>query len=113
MLVLALLQERESYGYELVTRLRTDGLVDITTGTVYPVLTRLERDGHIDSRLVASRTGPARKYYHPTPSGAAELSRARSGWVALTQNVRTTLARLDSEDAVAPSPPPSTEEEDP
>ena len=93
MLVLALLTERESYGYELVTRLQADGLTDMATGTVYPVLARLEREGHITSRLVASSFGPARKYYSPTARGAAELTRSERSWSALTVTVAMTLGR--------------------
>jgi PadR family transcriptional regulator, regulatory protein PadR len=109
MLVLALLAERESYGYELVTRLRADGLTDMGTGTVYPVLTRLEREGHITSRLVASPSGPARKYYLPTPGGVDELTRAERSWRELTGTVARTLARtalgLVPDDGPRPSPP--------
>ncbi|WP_370651797.1 PadR family transcriptional regulator, partial [Frankia sp. Cj3] len=43
LLLLCLLAERESYGYQLVQRLRETGLSDISDGTVYPALTRLER----------------------------------------------------------------------
>ena len=95
MLMLSLLTERESYGYELVTRLQADGLADMAPGTVYPVLTRLEREGHITSRLVASSSGPARKYYLPTARGAAELTRSRRSWHELTVTVATTLGRTD------------------
>src|SRR5690606_37474123 len=87
MLVLALLAERESYGYELVTRLHDAGLVGMTAGTVYPVLNRLEREGAVASRLVASPSGPARKYYRPTADGAAELADARSAWADLSRTV--------------------------
>ncbi|EYR64715.1 PadR family transcriptional regulator [Actinotalea ferrariae CF5-4] len=83
LLVLRLLTTAESYGYELVTRLREAGLAQITTGTVYPVLGRLERDGLLASRLVASSSGPARKYYRPTDDGAAHLARAEAGWAEL------------------------------
>ncbi len=93
MLVLLLLAERESYGYELVTRLQADGLADISSGTVYPVLTRLEREGLVDSRLVASSSGPARKYYRPTPAGTAHVADAVRGWSDLTATVRTVLDR--------------------
>ena len=93
MLVLLLLTEQESYGYELVTRLQDVGLADIATGTVYPVLTRLEREGLISSRLVASSSGPARKYYLPTPGGADHLVGAVRGWEDLTATVRAVLDR--------------------
>jgi PadR family transcriptional regulator len=94
MLVLVLLTEEESYGYELVTRLQTDGLGDIAAGTVYPVLARLEREGLITSRLVASSSGPARKYYVPTTTGAAELTRSARAWIQLTISVTATLGRV-------------------
>ena len=88
-LVLALLRTEESYGYELVTRLQAGGLADVATGTVYPILTRLERDGAITSRLVASSSGPARKYYAPTPAGAERLADGLAAWRELTHVVDT------------------------
>lgn len=88
-LVLAALARQESYGYELVTRLRDAGLTEIAPGTVYPVLTRLERDGSLDAHLVASPSGPARKYYRPTAAGRARLADGTSAWVALVEVVRT------------------------
>ncbi|WP_149204252.1 PadR family transcriptional regulator [Actinotalea subterranea] len=91
LLVLALLSRQESYGYELVTRLQEAGLADIATGTVYPVLTRLEREGQISSRLVASSSGPARKYYRPTPAGAEALTAGTRAWADLGRTVDTVL----------------------
>ena len=93
MVVLALLAERESYGYELVSRLQADGLTEIATGTVYPVLTRLEREGLVISRLVASSSGPARKYYVLSAAGQAELTRSTGAWRQLTATVAVTLGR--------------------
>lgn len=93
MLMLDLLGAEESYGYELVGRLAAAGLTGIATGTVYPVLSRLERDGLITSRLVASSAGPARKYYRPTPSGEVGLRDATAQWdalVAVVQRVQST-----------------------
>jgi len=91
MLVLALLREQDSYGYELVTRLHDSGLTDVSTGSVYPVLTRLERDGHLASYLVASPSGPARKYYTPTDAGLTHLSVQRRSWQQLGDVVAVVL----------------------
>ena len=99
MLVLALLTEAESYGYELVTRLQADGLGDIAAGTVYPVLARLEREGLITSRLVASSSGPARKYYVPTAQGVAECTRSTHAWRLLTKTVTAILSRAGADPA--------------
>jgi PadR family transcriptional regulator PadR len=111
MLMLALLTEAESYGYELVTRLQVDGLGDIAAGTVYPVLTRLEREALITSRLVASSSGPARKYYVPTTAGAAELARSTRAWLQLTITVTATLGRASTGSAREDAPTTATQEE--
>ncbi len=103
-LVLALLTERESYGYELVTRLQADGLEDIAAGTVYPVLARLEREGHINSRLVASSSGPARKYYVPSATGDAQLAQGAEGWRTLARTVEAVLGRVDRARTAPPAP---------
>src|SRR2546430_13176228 len=92
-LLLWLLAERESYGYELVQRLRAAGLSGISEGTVYPALSRLEREARISSRLVASRSGPARKYYRPTDGGDAPLAPATPDWLALAATVNVVLSR--------------------
>ena len=91
MLVLRVLSDEETYGYELVTRLTSRGMAGISTGTVYPVLNRLERDGLLDSRLVASTAGPARKYYSVTRLGEAALAEAIRAWSDLALAVAAVL----------------------
>ncbi|QHT56559.1 PadR family transcriptional regulator [Cellulomonas sp. H30R-01] len=105
MLVLATLGRGESYGYELVTRLQDAGLTDLAAGTLYPVLNRLEREGRVSSRLVASSAGPARKYYVPTDAGTAELARAQRSWQRLAGTVARVLdADTPTDPGAAPAP---------
>jgi PadR family transcriptional regulator PadR len=104
-LLLSLLAERESYGYELVGRLHEVGLDDVLEGTVYPALARLEREGRVSARLVASRSGPARKYYRPTPTGYAALATAAAHWRSLAEVVDPVLSR-----PVPARPAPPSEE---
>jgi PadR family transcriptional regulator PadR len=92
LLLVRLLAERESYGYEVVQRLREIGLPDINEGSVYPALARLEREQRIESRLVASRSGPARKYYRPTVGGRQFLEDGAASWLSLTEVVGPVLA---------------------
>src|SRR5580704_6583137 len=51
-LVLSLLKDGESYGYAIIQRVRelSGGAVEWTDGMLYPVLHRLEAQGHIKSR---------------------------------------------------------------
>ena len=105
-LLLWLLAQRESYGYELVQRLHEVGLTGIAEGTVYPALARLEREGRVCTRLVESRSGPARKYYRPTEAGYAALASSASAWRALAEVVTPVLSRP------VPSRPAAPLEED-
>ena len=93
LLLLHLLAEQESYGYEVVQRLHGAGLSDILEGTVYPALSRLEREGRVISRLVSSNAGPARKYYRPTPAGYDALAIGTSNWSVLADVVGSVLNR--------------------
>jgi PadR family transcriptional regulator PadR len=104
-LLLQLLAERESYGYQLAQRVRELGLPDIADGTIYPAMARLEREGKVTARLLASRSGPARKYYRPTAAGYRALTEAVAMWQTLTDVVTPVLAR-----PVPPKPTPPTEE---
>jgi PadR family transcriptional regulator PadR len=67
--VLNALVAREQYGYDLVKSLVAVPGVGVTEGTLYPLLSRLRLQGLIDSRLVESPGGPARKYYRLTVAG--------------------------------------------
>jgi PadR family transcriptional regulator PadR len=93
LLLLCLLAERESYGYEVVQRLQDLGLGGINEGSVYPALARLEREQKVASRLVASRSGPARKYYRPTAAGCRALASGAASWFALVDVVNPVLAQ--------------------
>jgi PadR family transcriptional regulator, regulatory protein PadR len=93
LLLLQLLAEQESYGYEVVQRLHEIGMVDILEGTVYPALARLEREGRVRARLVSSNAGPARKYYRPTPAGYDALSIGIANWLSLADVVESVLNR--------------------
>lgn len=83
MLVLKLLEREEKYGYQLIAELRerSDGLLALKEGTLYPILYRLEDDGLVRCRK-GERTAkePARKYYALTEQGAAALGEMRAVW---------------------------------
>lgn len=68
------------YGYDIVRKLRDiDGLV-ITEGTIYPILSRLKREGFVRIKIRESTEGPARKYYELTAKGERILSRMNYYW---------------------------------
>ena len=93
LLLLHLLAEQESYGYEVVQRLHDLGLSGMAAGTVYPALSRLEREKCLASRLVSSEEGPARKYYRPTAAGYQALASGTKQWQSLVELITTQLSR--------------------
>jgi PadR family transcriptional regulator PadR len=93
LLLLHLLAEQESYGYEVVQRLQAVGFADVLEGTVYPALARLEREGRLATRLVASSSGPARKYYRLTPVGHDALATGAAAWSRHVAGVDAVLSR--------------------
>jgi PadR family transcriptional regulator PadR len=105
LVLLRLLAERESYGYELVVRVHRAGLTGVAEGTVYPALARLEREQRVSSRLVPSSSGPARKYYRPTPAGYQALADAATAWRRLAGVVDPLVS--------APVPPEPAPPEEP
>lgn len=78
--VLALLAKEERYGFDLVRGLaEVDGMVT-SEGTIYPLLSRLRRDGLVESSWQESTAGPPRRYYRLTDAGRAALEGFRLEW---------------------------------
>jgi PadR family transcriptional regulator PadR len=78
--VLSLLADEERYGFDLVRSLaETDGMVT-SEGTIYPLLSRLRRDGLVESTWQESPAGPPRRYYRLTDTGRAALEGFRLEW---------------------------------
>ena len=100
LIVLHLLSSGEAYGYEIVTKLsdRTQGALEISDGTLYPVLYRLERGGFVDVRWETPQRGVPRKYYRLTTEGTAELSRLSQEWTTFARAM-TRLIRKNPEES--------------
>jgi PadR family transcriptional regulator, regulatory protein PadR len=75
------------YGYDIVKQLRDVDALVVSEGTIYPILSRLKRDGLVRTSLEESPTGPARKYYELTRRGEQLLSDMNSYWDVLTRGI--------------------------
>ena len=91
-LVLSVLASGESYGYELIQRVRqlSDGKIEWTEGMLYPVLHWMEREEMIESEWKEADSGRRRKYYRLGRGGKKALQEERDQWMT----VHSTLARL-------------------
>ena len=87
LIVLHLLEPGEAYGYEIVSKLTADtnGALEVTDGTLYPVLYRLERGGFVAVRWETPERGVPRKYYRLTDAGRLELARLTHEWTSFVK----------------------------
>ncbi|MFJ6866740.1 PadR family transcriptional regulator [Streptomyces termitum] len=78
--VLALMRDRPRYGVELLHALGESGALATSQGTVYPLLSRLRRDGLVTTTWQESASGPPRRYYALTDGGRAALDEFTHVW---------------------------------
>ncbi|MGB8480841.1 MAG: PadR family transcriptional regulator [Acidobacteriaceae bacterium] len=92
LLILRLLQQEEMYGYEIVQaiRERTDAVIAVGEGVVYPVLHGLEQDGALRSRR-KTVNGRSRIYYSVTAAGSRRLADLSLTWNNLARAIQTML----------------------
>ena len=98
LIVLHLLQPGEAYGYEIVTKLaaETNGALEVTDGTLYPVLYRLERAGFVAIRWETPDRGVPRKYYRLTSAGREELRQLSQEWTSFSDAMARLLRRRET-----------------
>jgi PadR family transcriptional regulator PadR len=93
--VLATLKGRRLYGYDIVKKLAAVGGLVTGEGTVYPILSRLKKDGLVETTLVESPEGPARKYYQLTANGLLLLANMLAAWAEVRDGIdRVTTEQL-------------------
>lgn len=84
--VLLLLGEGEFYASDIIARLREANLL-VVEGTLYPLLTRLKKEGMVDYQWRESTQGPPRKYYSLSPEGINALCELDAAWNELATTV--------------------------
>ncbi|WP_078955099.1 PadR family transcriptional regulator [Streptomyces griseus] len=78
--VLALLRHEPKYGVELLAELSAVSVMATSQGTIYPLLSRLRREGFVDTELRESPSGPPRRYYALTALGRTSLAEFTGAW---------------------------------
>jgi PadR family transcriptional regulator, regulatory protein PadR len=87
--VLSVLARKDCYGYELVGEISKR--IDISEGTIYPLLRRLKDEGYVTTYLQESVEGPPRKYYRLTENGRNEEHALREEWMRFAASVNALL----------------------
>lgn len=94
--VLSIISMHETYGYELLAELESSGFENLLEGTLYPVLTRLEKKSLISCRKEKSPFGPIRKYYSITEAGIENLAEFKLNYKKITASANKILDREDN-----------------
>ena len=81
-LILKLLEEKDMYGYEMISNLakKSNHTFDLKAGTLYPLLHNLEKNGIVESYEESTASERTRKYYHLTEKGKDVLKIKKKEW---------------------------------
>lgn len=83
--VLSMLMRRDFYGYELIEHISKH--INISEGTIYPLLRRLRKGGYVTTYLKESSEGPPRKYYEITVEGKKAFKNLTEEWLNFSKGV--------------------------
>ena len=87
--VINVLNDAESYGYEIVLQLKDLEVMDVTESTVYPILSRLRSEGYLKVRSEPSSSGPPRRYFSLTRLGKQRLEQMNGYWDLVNESINS------------------------
>jgi transcriptional regulator len=93
MLILQTLQWGPQHGYGIGNAIRANSgeLLRVETGSLYPALHRLKKQGWVTSEWKLTEAGQRAKYYRLTPKGKGQLASERSRWDQLVGAIAAVL----------------------
>ena len=94
--ILSVLSKKDMYGYELSEYISKK--IDISDGTVYPILRKLKADGLVKTYLSEESGGPPIKYYYITQTGLDNFKRDSAEWISFTETVNNMIKGVDYND---------------
>ena len=89
--VLSLLSKTDMYGFELAGTI--SGYIEISEGTIYPLLKRIKDEGFVTTYLQESQEGPPRKYYKITDYGRNTKNTLEAEWKKLSAGMEKILSK--------------------
>ncbi len=94
--VLSLLTTGDRYGYDLVNEISKN--IEISEGTIYPLLRRLKNVGYVSTYLQESQEGAPRKYYKLTDTGRKTTRDLKIDWLDFVKKVNSLLEGGDKDE---------------
>ena len=86
-----MVEKNDMYGYELVEKVSK--IVEVSEGTIYPILKRLTNEGLFETYTMESTEGPIRKYYHITSIGLKTMNQELKEWQKFSKSVNAFIER--------------------
>ena len=93
--VLSILHRQDCYGYDVSEIISNH--INISSGTVYPILRKLKSNGLVTTYLSEESGGPPRKYYQLTKFGRNEYLTAKTEWSNFVNSVTKILEGVTNE----------------
>lgn len=93
LMLLALLEEGDCYGYEIIRKLaaRSNNTFQFQEGSLYPVLHKMESKGYVKCYRKVAETGKERKYYSITTAGLSQLEAEKKQWEEFSTSVNQVI----------------------
>jgi len=93
LLILKVLGAREAHGYAIARRIRerSEGVLAVEEGSLYPALHRLERRGLLEAAWGSSEAGRRAKFYRLSRRGRRELAERERGWQEMAGAIESVL----------------------
>ena len=99
LLILKVVAPGPIHGYAVAQRLQqlSRDVLQVTQGSLYPALHRLENRGLLASEWTQSDTGRDAKFYRLTRKGRAQLEQEEAGWRRLSEAIGLVLAHAEGD----------------
>lgn len=88
--VLIIIEKSETYSSDILKKLKKTDLI-VVEGTLYPLLSRLKRQGLLNYKWRESKSGPPRKYYTLTKKGESALKNLKESWESLHTSINSLI----------------------
>jgi PadR family transcriptional regulator, regulatory protein PadR len=94
MLILKTLQWGPQHGYGIIQAIRVSSsdVLQVETGSLYPALHRLERQGWLSSEWKQTESNQRAKYYRLTPAGKRQLASEHERWTQLSAAIASIMS---------------------
>jgi PadR family transcriptional regulator, regulatory protein PadR len=96
-LLLVIARGDQVYASDILAALKSSNMI-VVEGTIYPLLSRMNRAEYLKYNWVESTAGPPRKYYSLTDRGREALKQMTDQWVAFTTSINE-LREANEQDA--------------